>query len=52
MKFIGHTNSGCQCVQCIGPNGSKPTRKALKHGGRQKLKKEVRDAKRLIKEEK
>lgn len=36
MKFQGMYRVGCQCRQCVGPNGgNKPMKKAIKHGGRQ-----------------
>ena len=42
MKFLGHDTVGCQCHYCIGPNGSKPARRAIKKRGRQAAKKELR----------
>ncbi len=36
MKFQGMNKTGCQCIQCVGPNGgNKPMKKAIKHSGRQ-----------------
>ena len=44
MKFLGHETAGCQCKYCIGPNGSKPARRALKKRGRQIEKKEIKQS--------
>lgn len=43
MKFQGKYRAGCQCRYCIGDGDSAATLKALKHGDRQKVKKEIRN---------
>lgn len=41
MKFLGKYRVGCQCFYCAGPNNSKSIHKCIKHGERQRLKKEM-----------
>jgi hypothetical protein len=49
MKFQGIYRVGCQCRYCVGPNGgNNPTKKAIKHGGRQDDRKEERESTRLV----
>lgn len=43
MKHLGQKHGKCPCRYCVGTNNSKPKRKAVKHGARQELKKEIKD---------
>ncbi len=48
MKFQGMNKTGCQCRQCVGPNGgNKAMKKKIKHSGRQDDRQQEKEAKLL-----
>jgi hypothetical protein len=43
MKYLGKKPGRCDCRYCTGDNNSKSVHKAIKHGDRQEVKKEIKD---------
>lgn len=44
MRHLGsRLRRRCDCRYCVGDGDSKPVLKSLKHGARQKVKKEIND---------